>query len=235
MVRVTLPPWLQKAVLQNGEHSIIIERYRDLPRLTPARGPCPALGERDVEDLRVGLAMAAAPLLDGADAVLVVEDLIRDAGIGRRHPQREVILDHPAIAARHHESRLMHVEVVVLSRELDQFPGLRYRRLTWSERQADRRYRRIKLCELIRGRFLRPWHHFSILIELLVAESKRVVGRDVREAEEDAPMMALRQRYAPCRRRGRGHPWNRGAEDTAGLAEDARRIRGAADHDLVAG
>jgi len=74
--------------------------------------------------------MAAAPLRDGADAVLVVGDLIRDGLIGRRNTQREIVLDHPAIAARHHESRLVHVEIVILGRQLDQLPRLRYRRLT---------------------------------------------------------------------------------------------------------
>src|ERR1700716_635033 len=38
------------------------------------------LRERDVEDLRGRCAMTAAPLRDGADAVLVGEDLIRNGG-----------------------------------------------------------------------------------------------------------------------------------------------------------
>jgi hypothetical protein len=41
-------------------------------------------GERDVEDLGGRDTMAAAPLRDGADAVLVIGDLICDGGIGRR-------------------------------------------------------------------------------------------------------------------------------------------------------
>src|SRR5882672_6462840 len=126
----------------------------------------PELGERDVEDLRGRLAMAAAPLRDGADAVLVVQDLIRDAGIRRRHAQGEVVLDHAAVAARHHETRLVHVEIVVFGRQLDQLPRLSHGRLTWSEWQADDRVRRVELFELARGRFLRPRYDFSILVYL---------------------------------------------------------------------
>jgi len=94
-------------------------------------------------------------------------------------PRGEVVLDHAAIAAGHHESRLVHVEIVVLGRQLDQFPRFRYRRLTWSERQADGRMRRVESFELVRGRLLRAAHHVSVLVDLLVAERKRVVGRNV--------------------------------------------------------
>ena len=52
----------------------------------------PELRERDVEDLRGLLAMAAAPLRDGADAVLVVGDPSRDGGIRYRHAEGEVVL-----------------------------------------------------------------------------------------------------------------------------------------------
>src|SRR5580693_10400545 len=88
------------------------------------------LGERDVENLRVRVAMAVAPLRYRADAVLVVEDLVLDAGVGHRHTERKIILRHAAIAAGHHKSRLMQMKIVVFRRQLNELPGLVYRSLT---------------------------------------------------------------------------------------------------------
>src|SRR5262245_40982457 len=62
------------------------------------------LRERDAQHDRRRLAMAAAPLRNGADAVLVVVDLIRDGVIRRGDAEREIILHDAAVGAGHGEA-----------------------------------------------------------------------------------------------------------------------------------
>ena len=156
----------------------------------------PELRERDVEGRRGRYAMAAAPLRDGADAVLVVRYLVRDRVIGRRHTEREVVLQYPAIAASHRKSGLVNVEIVILGRQLNQLPRLMHRRLAGSERLTDGGMRGIELFKLVRGRLLRSRDDFSVLIDLLVAEREGVVDGDIGEAKKDAAAVAPGQRRA---------------------------------------
>src|SRR5258708_2602896 len=74
------------------------------------------LGERDLLDDRRRGASAVAPLGNGANAVLVVADLIRDGWVGHGHAKREVVLDDVARVGPHllDETRLLQVEVMVL-------------------------------------------------------------------------------------------------------------------------
>src|SRR5580704_12312049 len=106
------------------------------------------------------------------------------------------------------------MKIVILSRQLNQLPGLVHRRLPRPERQADGRVRGIEPLQLIRGRFLRPRDHMAVLVDLLVAERKRVVDGHVRETEEDAPMMSSRKWRATrrCRRSHRACSGNTGGE-----------------------
>jgi hypothetical protein len=91
------------------------------------------LRERYVENARRRLAMAAAPLRNGADAVLIVEDPILHACIRYRHAVRKVVLPHASVAALHHEFRLAQVEVVVLGRDRHQFSRRMHRNLIGPE------------------------------------------------------------------------------------------------------
>ena len=74
----------------------------------------PELGERDVEGCRGRHAMAGAPLRDGADAVLVIRYMVRDGVIGRRHAEREVVLQYPADPSEH-----LYFDIVAVARAGD--------------------------------------------------------------------------------------------------------------------
>jgi hypothetical protein len=60
----------------------------------------------------------------------------------------------------------VHVEIVVLGREIDELPGFVHRRLPGPERQADRGHRRIELADFDAG----ARHDVAVLVNLLVAE-----------------------------------------------------------------
>jgi len=50
-------------------------------------------GEGDIHHDRRRSTLPAAPLVDGADAVLIVEDVVRDGRVRHRGPERQVVLN----------------------------------------------------------------------------------------------------------------------------------------------
>ena len=141
--------------------------------------------ECDIDLERRRSTVAASPLIDRTDTALVVHHLIQDGRIRRRDSERPIILKNAAAHRRidgrgedrvcgsrslhRTEPGLVNMEVVILGRQLHQFPRLVSWCLATSERQADRVLRRIEAG----GRPLRSGNRIAFGVDRICQQNEQ--------------------------------------------------------------